>query len=468
MRGLRAAVRRRRAFGGEDVQEVLGRAGRGGLRAPRRRPVELDERVVSGRRRQPAVGVVGQLRRRRHDRRRAGDRRDRLHERSVDAPREGDLHRRRAAVPGRALDFDGRKAYVRAVECDYYTDAITYTKVTILDTFANARAVDGGADADEPEPVPSPGRHGEVHVVSRVVGFKKIKFYTNENVGSGRARSARAADAHVVVLADDSGGGDGGAAVRRRRPARRRRRPGVRDAQRRAAAADVRRPRHRPVGRRRRARAATTRTAGGAAAAERSPPSRTSSSTTTIPAASASAAAVRHAPALLLERTRELIAAVPARRAARRASGPEGNTGPHAKRWRRGSSQLTAARRPRPESSARARLRATSDRSSPPAPPRRQRSPAARELTYEPDDGGYEAALDLDRAATIARRPPVTNASASARAIDRRYESDRWHGDVQIGDCELDDFDALRCSIPAGRRAGPNGARSSSISKRPA
>src|SRR3954466_15104078 len=27
--------------------------------------------------------------------------------------------------------------------------------------------------------------HGEVHVVSRVVGFKKIKFYTNENIGSG-------------------------------------------------------------------------------------------------------------------------------------------------------------------------------------------------------------------------------------------------------------------------------------------
>src|SRR6185369_13986142 len=26
---------------------------------------------------------------------------------------------------------------------------------------------------------------GEAHVVSRVVGFKKIKFYTNENVGSG-------------------------------------------------------------------------------------------------------------------------------------------------------------------------------------------------------------------------------------------------------------------------------------------
>jgi DEAD/DEAH box helicase domain-containing protein len=63
------------------------------------------------------------------------------------------------------LDFDGRKAYVRQIDCDYYTDAITYTKVTVLETFEKS--------------------HGEVHVASRVVGFKKIKFYTNENVGSG-------------------------------------------------------------------------------------------------------------------------------------------------------------------------------------------------------------------------------------------------------------------------------------------
>jgi DEAD/DEAH box helicase domain-containing protein len=76
------------------------------------------------------------------------------------------------------LDFDGRKAYVRAVECDYYTDAITYTKVTILETFAS----EGPAEAGHHGGMKS---HGEVHVVSRVVGFKKIKFYTNENVGSG-------------------------------------------------------------------------------------------------------------------------------------------------------------------------------------------------------------------------------------------------------------------------------------------
>ncbi len=67
------------------------------------------------------------------------------------------------------LDVEGRKAYVREVDCDYYTDAITYTRVTSLETFAQ----EGMAS------------HGEVHVVSRVVGFKKIKFYTNENVGSG-------------------------------------------------------------------------------------------------------------------------------------------------------------------------------------------------------------------------------------------------------------------------------------------
>jgi len=72
------------------------------------------------------------------------------------------------------LDHEGRKAYVRNIECDYYTDAITYSRVTVLDTF--------GAAGERPAAL---WAHGDVHVVSRVVGFKKIKFYTNENVGSG-------------------------------------------------------------------------------------------------------------------------------------------------------------------------------------------------------------------------------------------------------------------------------------------
>jgi DEAD/DEAH box helicase domain-containing protein len=101
------------------------------------------------------------------------------------------------------LDFEGRKAFVRSIDCDYYTTAITYTKVTPIDTFASdagdgARAFPASAHedveraaarlADAPEArrrQASVRTHGEVHVVSRVVGFKKIKFYTNENVGSG-------------------------------------------------------------------------------------------------------------------------------------------------------------------------------------------------------------------------------------------------------------------------------------------
>ena len=106
------------------------------------------------------------------------------------------------------LDIEGRKAYVRSVECDYYTDAITYTKVNVLEeaetSLGEAGHQDSGRAGSPSRPssatddvdtsvdatrVPQPNRsarsHGDVHVVSRVVGFKKIRFYTNENVGSG-------------------------------------------------------------------------------------------------------------------------------------------------------------------------------------------------------------------------------------------------------------------------------------------
>ena len=79
------------------------------------------------------------------------------------------------------LDFEGRKAFVRSIDCDYYTTAINYAKVTPIDTFAS----DAGDGEGERVFETAVRTHGEVHVVSRVVGFKKIKFYTNENVGSG-------------------------------------------------------------------------------------------------------------------------------------------------------------------------------------------------------------------------------------------------------------------------------------------
>ena len=62
--------------------------------------------------------------------------------------------------------------------------------MTILDTFETDPGSVAGPAHDvgrgfSPAGGGAPWSHGEVHVVSRVVGFKKIKFYTNENVGSG-------------------------------------------------------------------------------------------------------------------------------------------------------------------------------------------------------------------------------------------------------------------------------------------
>ena len=77
------------------------------------------------------------------------------------------------------LDFKERKAYVKEVETDYYTDAIRYTQVRVLEVAEHARASER-----RPE-IPAVRSHGDVLVRSQVVGFKKIKFFTNENVGAG-------------------------------------------------------------------------------------------------------------------------------------------------------------------------------------------------------------------------------------------------------------------------------------------
>ena len=73
-----------------------------------------------------------------------------------------------------------------------------------------------------------------------------------------------------------------------------------------------------------------------------------------------------------------------------------------------------------------------------------------RELTYEPDDGYRQAApLDLDRAADALGGRRMASRYGECLIIDRRYESDRWHGDVQIGDCEVENLQSLRLLDPA-------------------
>jgi len=73
------------------------------------------------------------------------------------------------------LDFEQRKAYVKSVNVDYYTDAIRYTQVRVLE-IAEEEQIAG----------PAARAHGDVLVRSQVVGFKKIKFFTNENIGAGK------------------------------------------------------------------------------------------------------------------------------------------------------------------------------------------------------------------------------------------------------------------------------------------
>src|SRR5271169_3272031 len=75
------------------------------------------------------------------------------------------------------LDFKERKAYVKQVDVDYYTDAVRYTQVRILEAAAIAAPSSGSANLHS---------HGDVLVRSQVIGFKKIKLFTNENIGDGK------------------------------------------------------------------------------------------------------------------------------------------------------------------------------------------------------------------------------------------------------------------------------------------
>jgi DEAD/DEAH box helicase domain-containing protein len=76
------------------------------------------------------------------------------------------------------LDFDDHKAFVRKVDSDYFTDAMTHVKVSVIE--AERSAVLGSGTES-----PLMAAAGEVSVVEKVVGYKKIKFHTHENVGYG-------------------------------------------------------------------------------------------------------------------------------------------------------------------------------------------------------------------------------------------------------------------------------------------
>lgn len=70
----------------------------------------------------------------------------------------------------RQLDWEGRKAYVKEDHVDYYTDAETKVDLKVIEIEAEERNISWG----------------EVSLTNVTVLFKKVKFHTHENVGSGK------------------------------------------------------------------------------------------------------------------------------------------------------------------------------------------------------------------------------------------------------------------------------------------
>ena len=71
------------------------------------------------------------------------------------------------------LDWEEKKAYVRPVKVDYYTDANLAVSIKVLESFASREAGELTA------------HHGEVQIRALATIFKKIRFHSHENIGSG-------------------------------------------------------------------------------------------------------------------------------------------------------------------------------------------------------------------------------------------------------------------------------------------
>jgi DEAD/DEAH box helicase domain-containing protein len=72
------------------------------------------------------------------------------------------------------LDWERKKAYVRQVKSDHYTDAHLKSEIKVIEVFEEKPAANGVVG------------HGEVVVSSLATMYKKIKFHTQENIGWGK------------------------------------------------------------------------------------------------------------------------------------------------------------------------------------------------------------------------------------------------------------------------------------------
>lgn len=72
------------------------------------------------------------------------------------------------------LDWEGKKACAKEVQVDFYTDCETKTEIKVLHKNREEHLAKGDISL------------GEVSVTTAAVLYKKIRFHTHENVGSGR------------------------------------------------------------------------------------------------------------------------------------------------------------------------------------------------------------------------------------------------------------------------------------------
>ena len=86
------------------------------------------------------------------------------------------------------LDFDACKAFIRAVDVGYYTDADLNINLSLLDIEKEEQDARGTSTA-----------LGEIKVTALVTMFKKIKFDTHENLGFGHVRLPET-DMHTTAM----------------------------------------------------------------------------------------------------------------------------------------------------------------------------------------------------------------------------------------------------------------------------
>ncbi|MBL8857177.1 MAG: DEAD/DEAH box helicase [Planctomycetes bacterium] len=159
---------------------------------------------------------------------------------SIQAVHEGAIYQVEGEIwKVERFDYENRRAYVRAVESDYFTEAEVDVAVRVLRLEERARRTRGSAPVARPFTNATPTRpsateprpdgedlsvwRGEVHVTTLATQYKKVRFYTRENVGAEDIHlppEELDTEAFVLTISDatalDLGlvGGDRGAAWR--------------------------------------------------------------------------------------------------------------------------------------------------------------------------------------------------------------------------------------------------------------